>query len=177
MKRAYQGRVERLAGNKLLEADAKAFLAIKPAYLGDIFHVNHSISSGRMLTEIHLRAHEWTEADYNRQPADFRAYFDKRKDFADRGRGYTFRHPVSVDHLIPSALGGLDHPRNYALMPARLNSSYGNGGVVEKLAMVGRHVRVKVCRFAREAFDATREQRERWLSDLAPVRDGMERLA
>jgi hypothetical protein len=159
----YEARVKHLSKSDLLEEADRALLLLKPAYLGDIYHTSYSVASGTMLKYIKKHAIKWSPVQYNAYPVAFREYFRPH----EKGHGYVLKHSaVAVDHIIPASLGGIDHPRNYALMPARLNQSYGNRSIVEKFSLVPRTVRIKVCAFARSAQDATREQREAWLSTL-----------
>lgn len=44
---------------------------------------------------------------------------------------------MHVDHIVPRALGGADHPSNYQLLPSRLNQSFGARFDAEKCAVAG----------------------------------------
>lgn len=49
-----------------------------------------------------------------------------------RREGVVLQEGVDVDHIWPRALGGVDHPANYQLLPAEVNRSLG-ASVWEKL--------------------------------------------
>lgn len=42
-----------------------------------------------------------------------------------------------IDHIVPRALGGADHPANYRIVPSSLNRSLGSSWGPEKCASVG----------------------------------------
>lgn len=42
-----------------------------------------------------------------------------------------------IDHIVPRALGGADHPANYQVLDASLNRSLGKTWNIEKCAMAG----------------------------------------
>ena len=44
-----------------------------------------------------------------------------------------------VDHLIPRAFGGADHPLNYVMMPGNMNIEFSLWIDERKAAYVGRH--------------------------------------
>jgi hypothetical protein len=43
----------------------------------------------------------------------------------------------SLDHIIPSSLGGQHHPQNYFLMPREVNNYFGNSWTAKKVAYIG----------------------------------------
>jgi len=55
---------------------------------------------------------------------------------------------LNVDHIIPSYLGGHDHPGNYFLCPSALNSSFGHWVEPIKAEYIGSHVWRQAMRFA-----------------------------
>jgi hypothetical protein len=54
---------------------------------------------------------------------------------------------VQVDHTLPNSFGGPDHPYNYFLLPARVNSSFNKYLTPEKLAWIGRPVTQEAMNF------------------------------
>lgn len=44
---------------------------------------------------------------------------------------------MDVDHIVPKALGGADHPSNYQLLPSSLNRSLGASWGKDKCSMAG----------------------------------------
>ena len=67
-----------------------------------------------------------------------------------------------VDHAIPKAMGGLDHPMNYFVMPQALNKSFGSL-IDEKLGLVGRSVARRVAAFAKKMAEHLRGEAEQHL--------------
>eukprot|EP00808_Paulinella_micropora_P023765 g47466.t1 len=47
------------------------------------------------------------------------------KRFVSRGQVRRRKLAWHVDHIIPASVGGLDHPRNYAIMPQIFNTEFG----------------------------------------------------
>jgi hypothetical protein len=66
--------------------------------------------------------------DRGMSTADFRALL------ARQGRNLA---GVDVDHIVPHALGGEDHPSNYQLLPSSLNRSLGATWNAEKCGLAG----------------------------------------
>ena len=54
-----------------------------------------------------------------------------------------------IDHIIPLACGGCDHPRNYALMPTKWNQYFGQWHTMEKQRYLGLTVARRVREFVR----------------------------
>jgi hypothetical protein len=54
-----------------------------------------------------------------------------------------------IDHIIPIACGGVDHPRNYALMPVKWNQYFGQWHTIEKQRYLGLTVSRRVREFVR----------------------------
>lgn len=134
-------------------------------YLGDIYHTDKFTKSSDMRAFIEREAATWTRVEFERHR--LRHFFEPM-----RGGGYRFKafYDPHVDHILPKAYGGIDHPRNYALMSGKLNIYFGDRmDSDEKLAVVGKVVRGHVMRFARQAADASRGAVAAWLSTLAPL--------
>ena len=58
---------------------------------------------------------------------------------------------LEVDHIVPRSIGGLDHPRNYCLVPAVLNRQWHNNWTAEKRAVLGHAIVRSACDFAQWA--------------------------
>ncbi len=154
-------RLARLCSSSLLEDTHKACIRTAPVYLGELYHCDRPIPSGKMYEIVIDDAATWTSAFYKLSP--LKDYFTPRSS----GVGYRLRpdFECSVDHLIPKGLGR-DHPRNYAFMSRRLNTSFGDGELDEKFATMSAHVRRKAYEFARAANDATKVAFASWLRAL-----------
>ena len=57
---------------------------------------------------------------------------------------------LEVDHIIPKSIGGIHHPRNYALVPAALNRAWANDWTDHKRATLGNSIVQDACAFARQ---------------------------
>ena len=57
---------------------------------------------------------------------------------------------LEVDRIIPKSIGGLHHPRNYALVPAALNRAWANKWTNDKRATLGNSIVQNACAFARQ---------------------------
>ena len=44
---------------------------------------------------------------------------------------------LDIDHLLPTSLGGMDHPYNYNLVPKGINNEFGSLWTAEKLTYLG----------------------------------------
>eukprot|EP00808_Paulinella_micropora_P010954 g13450.t1 len=114
--------VELRATLRLLRAKySPAEVETRPVYLGfipDLANIPHALSRAQ--------ARRWVLA--NRAHASLRAYFD------DQGRR---RVPFHLDHIVPSRLGGFDHPRNYAIMPEIFNQRFGSWFMPAKTQYLG----------------------------------------
>lgn len=53
-----------------------------------------------------------------------------------------------IDHIIPKSVGGLDHPRNYCIVPIDLNRAWANNWTDEKRAVLGHSIIRSACDFA-----------------------------
>lgn len=116
----------------------------QPVYLGDVYHTRKIVSSATMHSYIINEAKNWTRAEYERHPlVDF---FERNP---TNGKYRLKCHDTSVDHIIPDAFGGIDHPRNYCFMSRRVNSKLG-AKVDEKFAVLGRAVSNQVFDFAKQ---------------------------
>jgi hypothetical protein len=156
--RDYIDRINRLSKKY---PDALECLRTPPVYLGEYYHAVRSITSTQMLKHIR-QAREWTKSTYSTHPC--RRYFEPRP----FGQGYQARagFELSVDHINPDKLGGLDHPRNYLLMAKRLNSSFNCRDLPEKFNLLNRHQQVLVRAFAQRAKKAAARVTEQWLAQL-----------
>ena len=47
---------------------------------------------------------------------------------------------LEVAHIIPKSIGGIHHPRNYALVPAALNRAWANNWTADKRAALGHRI-------------------------------------
>jgi hypothetical protein len=53
-----------------------------------------------------------------------------------------------IDHIIPKSVGGLDHPRNYCIVPDELNRAWANNWTADKRAILGHRIIRSACGFA-----------------------------
>ena len=56
-------------------------------------------------------------------------------------------YDLEVDHIVPKTMGGLDHPMNYALVPAALRRQWGCGWTDHKRATLGYRITQSACDF------------------------------
>jgi hypothetical protein len=82
---------------------------------------------------------DWCQTKYNDRQYDqseIRKWFTDRPERLD-GTGLT-ADELSVDHVVPSCLGGISHVYNYALVPRRVNSKFRERFDAFKRAYIGR---------------------------------------
>lgn len=107
----------------------------------------------------------WTEAQHKVHP--LRDFFHKR----EAHPGYIIKAywDVTIDHILPSSFGGIDHPRNYIFVSRALNASWGNGNLEEKFHILGHHSRtfINFLRTAKAHFAAAMNAYLRTLPSLA----------
>ena len=72
--------------------------------------------------------------------------------------GYKSAHlcldECDIDHILPTTVGGQDHPYNYVLLPTRLNGSLNQWWTAEKQLYLGR----QTARTAKNFFIWVREE-------------------
>ena len=142
-----------------------AAINIRPVYLGSYFHATFEVTTSRMMQYLTDDAATWSDARYRsmRPLADL---FVPNRD--PGGTGFVLNREIefSIDHVVPQDLGGLHHPRNYAIMVNRVNSSYNNRDWAEKIALLGQHNARLVFAFMREYRAAMTIPRRQWLMTL-----------
>lgn len=140
-------------------------------YLGDIYHADRALSSATMtLAFIKEDARTWTEAQYRSHR--LRCFFEPA---VGGGKGYAVKkgYNLAVDRIISADFGGINHPRNFALMASRLDDYFdADETKTEKLTLFHAHVRKRVIDFARAANGATPAELATWLADLEPLAGG-----
>jgi hypothetical protein len=101
-----------------------------------------------MMSLIKADALTWTEETHSTHP--LREYFCKRD--GDRP-GYIIKPhwSVSIDHIVPDSLGGIDHPRNYMFVSSAINTSWTNASLEEKFHIMGRTKARHLCEFLKRA--------------------------
>jgi hypothetical protein len=170
------------AGNRLkrLVADAKAGKVVSlpealakahMIYLGDCkssegraddyANFRRLVPSGEMHALILENARSWIEPD-----AHLGCFFER----SPSGAGFVVKKgwEFDVDHAIPQHWGGLDHPRNYIVMPRSLNRSF-QAYIDEKMALVGNSVSRRVAIFAQRMKELGRSETEANLAKLDRV--------
>ena len=157
--------VERCCAGKLPEVASQ--IRVTPVYLGSWYFARGTITTAKFLAALQAEAAEWTVADYNAHPC--KEYFEPRKAPLS---GYIHRHgmTLSIDHAIPVAHGGIDHPLNYVLMHRDLNSTFGEGNLELKWALLGRHAQREIVMFAKEIKAAMRRPVWEYLHTRAYLR-------
>ena len=100
----------------------------------------------KMMTLIKADALTWTEEQHRKHP--LKEFFQKRKDHP----GFIIKPywNVSIDHIVPDSLGGIDHPRNYIFVSSVLNTSWQNVSLEEKFYIMGPKAR-QLCLFLKKA--------------------------
>lgn len=159
----------KLGIKKAVLASEKACIELGIIYLGDVYHTSRTVSSAKMRDFIKRDALTWTPAQFAKHK--LRAFFE----LYELG-GYEVKrgHEFDVDHIIPKACGGIDHPRNYAIMARRLNSRFQEK-MDEKLAIIKAPVRRQVLDFAQNAQKAAGAAVNAWIGKLPPLA-GAERV-
>jgi hypothetical protein len=109
-----------------------------PVYLGDLQSsfswLQPGASSSWVRRCILQAAREWPDEHWSQFP--FRDYFLS----SDR-RMLVF---VSIDHIRPRGLGGMDHPENFAVVPEHINWGFGDYFSTEKQQYYGAAIISKV---------------------------------
>lgn len=169
-----KARCDRLIADKhragaAAEAELIQLCLSKVVYLGEVSHpsrpelnyrsMTRTISSSRMNELIRTHAKTWTNADFQHMH-QFHRFFEpipSRSGFQLRA-GFK----LDVDHILPAAWGGVDHPRNYVFIASSINRSFGDD-VDAKMGLLGVHVKRKAQEFARSARAAGSAGVERWI--------------
>lgn len=153
-----EGIAAKICVKKSDEEEEKHCILLGGVYLGNVYHTETQVESGAMYTFIKEDAMTWTEAEFAGHP--LKEFFCPRP-----AGGYRFKpyYDMSVDHIVPSNLGGVDHPRNYAFMSRRLNSYFGDR-IDEKLTIFPVPERRKVSEFATAAKRAANSAINAWLA-------------
>eukprot|EP00808_Paulinella_micropora_P007094 g32680.t1 len=102
-------RVLRQILTKMKSLYKRSEVNVAPLYLG---YVKPLTNTKRFMSRGQVR--NWIKK--NKKNPFLRDYFD------GKGRRKLAWH---VDHIIPASVGGLDHPRNYAIMPQIFNTEFG----------------------------------------------------
>jgi len=102
-------RVLRQILRKMKSLYKRSEVRVAPVYLG---YVDPLKNTKRFMSRGQVRS--WIKK--NKKNPFLRDYFD------EKGRRKLAWH---VDHIIPVSVGGLDHPRNYAIMPQVFNTEFG----------------------------------------------------
>ena len=155
-------RIARLANTAEREPWEIECIRAGGVYLGSVYHTPFTVNSGKMLEYIRADALTWSPSTYSVHP--LKRFFAPRE-----GRpGYAVIRgfAIAVDHIVPTQMGGLDHPRNYALMSQSLNSSFGGGHLEEKAALVGLPQMRQAFKFAQDAKKAAAQAVASWLTTL-----------
>ncbi len=63
---------------------------------------------------------------------------------------------LEVDHIVPKIIGGMDHPMNYALVPAALRRQWGCDWTSHKRATLGYRITQSACDFHTQLASALR---------------------
>lgn len=158
--------VERLRKKPELTEEEMECVQLGAVYLGHIYHTGRDLTSSQMLELIKLDAQTWTAEKHATHPL--------KKFFVPRPAGGYKIKPgfnLHVDHLIPAAWGGIDHPRNYAIMSAALNMAFGNRFelALEKVSLLPVQHRRAVVAFARDAKRAMKSAMRAFLAELKPL--------
>jgi len=162
-------RIRKLQENDT-SASTKDAIELEPVWLGFIeeyANMRRLISSGEMHKRIVQDARSWSEHDYE---------FHVLRDFFEpvfvngKAVGYKVKsgYEFDVDHALPKAWGGWDHPRNYLVMARSLNKSLQDN-IDEKFALVGPQITRQIQYFAqkmRQFTEAHAEAALRLLPDL-----------
>lgn len=168
-KAVLDGIVAKLGGKAAVLPSEKACIALGIVYLGDVYHTSRTVTSARMRDFILRDARKWTPAQHGKHK--LKAFFEPLETGGYQPkRGHSFE----VDHIIPQACGGIDHPRNYAVMASRLNARFQEK-MDEKLAIVTAPVRRQVLDFAQGAKKAAGAAVNAWIGTLKPLA-GAERV-
>ena len=103
----------------------------------------------------------WTEEHYRMHP--LQDFFHKR----EAHPGYIVRPywDVTIDHILPASLGGIDHPRNYIFVSGTLNTSWSNGCLEEKFHILGSKART-FFNFLKQAKAHFAAQMNAWLASV-----------
>lgn len=98
-----------------------AWSATSPRY--DYTNMEDWISTAEVGKRIKEQAATWAKGSNDYKFSPFRQFFEwnEAKGHYEGIDGANFH----VDHILPKAWGGLDHPRNYCIMWDRLNLHFG----------------------------------------------------
>jgi hypothetical protein len=137
---------------------------MQPIILGDVLpyaNVQAEMSTDVMISTLKRDAKQWP-----RPPLELDHIFQRK----EGGRGYELKFRISIDHIVPQSMGGLDHPRNYLIVGKRINSHWW-ANVDEKAAVIGRSAMVKVHNFHKDYVNdpRVRATRAEYFRNLAPL--------
>jgi hypothetical protein len=106
----------------------------------------------------------WTEKTHSTHA--LKDFFVKR----EAHLGYIIKPhwDVSIDHILPDSLGGIDHPRNYMFVSTALNASWSNGCLEHKFQILGRNTRTFI-NFLKAAKRNMKPTMNAYLKDLPPL--------
>lgn len=122
-----QAKLKELLSKRRNAGKSVAQFELQPVYLGAFNGYGNTqdfVTTAQMMKRLQADARTWTKGHYEQfVPAKLRAYFEPLPGGKTTGYGLRLGVEADVDHILPAAWGGLDHPRNYVLMPSSLNRS------------------------------------------------------
>jgi hypothetical protein len=145
-------------------------LEVAPVWLGfvtdekpekDYANFSRFVTSSEMYSIIKTHAKQWTRSEFEVHP--LKKFFKQRA-----AGGYEPQFDFDVDHALPAAWGGWNHPRNFFVLPRSLNRSF-KCIVDEKMSLVGPQIIRQVQSFARLMRTLTAPQAEYALKLLPRV--------
>lgn len=159
-------RKKRLKAERGRTEQEKEAIDLAPAYLGfindpmnparDYANYPKSITCGAMAKRLISDARTWTKREFETQFHVLRDWFCPIDPINPDG-GYKPKYGFDIDHILPKAWTGHNHPRNYMLLSSSLNRSFQDK-LEEKCALLPQRLVRQIQGFAQGVVEETGQE-------------------